>query len=71
MSPASPKKSTEPTWDDVREEASALTREVMHQSIIWTHRAFTMATHMAEMTAKATEEAVGKAGETLDKVRRR
>jgi hypothetical protein len=72
MSPASRTKDTPPpTWDDIREEASQLTREMLQQSIVWSHRAFTLASHMAEMTAKATEETVQKAGETLDKVRRR
>jgi uncharacterized protein (DUF608 family) len=71
MPTASRTKSDPPSWDDVREEASALTREMMQQSIIWTHRAFNLATHMIEMTAKASEEAVQKAGDTLDKVRRR
>jgi predicted translin family RNA/ssDNA-binding protein len=71
MSPQNRAKDVAPTWEDVRDEAGQLTREVMHQSLVWTRRAFNLATNLAEMTAKAAEEATEKAEETFKKVRNR
>ncbi len=59
-----------PSWDEVREEASALTREVVHDSLKWSRKALHLANHMADTAYLRSKEAAEKARESVDKVRR-
>ncbi len=58
-----------PSWDDIREEASALTREVAEQGLIWTRRAFKLASRAAWSAAQRAEKAKKRASSTMGKVR--
>lgn len=60
-----------PSWDDVRDEASALTREVAHQSLQWTRRAFRLAGSMADVAFAASKKAAERAQQAADRVRNR
>jgi predicted translin family RNA/ssDNA-binding protein len=58
------------TWDEVREEASQFTREVMMDSIKWSRKALHLANNMADMALARSKEAAERARKSVDKVRR-
>ena len=66
----SPRENT-PSWDDVRNEASALTREMMHESLKWSRRALQLSIHFGDMAFSRSKEAAEHAKETVQKVRSR
>lgn len=71
MTPEAKSTGDSPTWDDVRDEASALTREVIQQSLVWSRRAFKVASSAALATAKAMEEVSERSGADLKGVSER
>ena len=58
------------SWDEVREEASQFTREVMMDSLKWSRKALHLANDMADMALARSKEAADRARKSVDKVRR-